>query len=120
MAKKRTRLPKALEKRIYQEAGSKCVFCPESDVVTLQVHHIDNDPANNAFENLLLVCATCHAKVTGGVMSLESVRLKKRQLSGLDKSAPKVLTSVEGIYFQRRQFMPRRLSPRDMRMRGAG
>ena len=118
MAKKRIRLPKALEKRIFQEAGSKCVFCPESDVVILEVHHIDGNPANNAFENLLLVCPTCHAKVGG--MSLESVRLKKRQLSRLDKSAPKALTSAEGIYIQRRQFMPRRLSPRDMRMRGAG
>ena len=117
MAKKRIRLPKRLEKRVYQEAGSKCVFCPEFEVEALQVHHIDDDPANNAFENLLLVCATCHTKITGGVMSPESVWLKKRQLSHPHKAAPKALTSVEGLGIQRPRFVPRRLSRRDMRMR---
>lgn len=78
--KVRTSLPKTLEKRVFQEAGSKCAFCPEAEVVSLQIHHIDGDPSNNAFENLILVCATCHAKITGGVISEEAVRQKKRQL----------------------------------------
>ena len=95
MANKRTRLSKVLEKRIYQEAGSKCAFCSEGNVTILEIHHIDFDRENNAFENLLLVCPTCHAKchakVIGGSISLDSVRLKKQQLSRADKSAPKAL-----------------------------
>lgn len=84
MAKKaRTRLSKTLEKRVFQEAGSKCAFCPETYIVSLQIHHIDGNPSNNAFENLILVCALCHTKITGGVISEEAVRLKKRQPANL-------------------------------------
>jgi hypothetical protein len=79
-AKARTRLSKTLEKRVFQEAGSKCVFCSETEVVSLQIHHIDGSPSNNSFENLILVCASCHAKITGGVISEEAVQLKKHQL----------------------------------------
>jgi 5-methylcytosine-specific restriction endonuclease McrA len=81
MAKKaRTRLSKTLEKRVFQEASSKCAFCPEAEVVSLQIHHIDGAPSNNAFENLILVCASCHTKITSSIISEEAVRLKKRQL----------------------------------------
>jgi 5-methylcytosine-specific restriction endonuclease McrA len=78
--KARTRLSKTLEKRVFQEASSRCALCPESEVVSLQIHHIDGDPSNNAFENLILVCASCHTKITAGIISEEAVRLRKRQL----------------------------------------
>jgi hypothetical protein len=26
----------------------------------LEIHHIDNDPSNSDFENLMVVCANCH------------------------------------------------------------
>jgi hypothetical protein len=116
MPKQRKRFPKTLEKRVFQEAGSKCAFCAEREVVALQIHHIDDDPANNVFDNLLLVCAACHAKITGGVISAEAVRLKKRQIVQPAKSTPKAITSAEGIRIGRPQFGQRRLSPRDMRM----
>jgi hypothetical protein len=115
MPKKRTKLPKTLEKRVFQEAGSKCAFCPESEVVALQIHHIDDDPSNNEFPNLILVCAACHAKITGGVLSVEEVRLRKQRFQKPD-GTPKPITSVEGIHIGRPEFVPRRLSPRDMRM----
>ena len=31
----------------------------------LQVHHIDEDPENNALENLIPLCASCHLKIEG-------------------------------------------------------
>ena len=31
----------------------------------LQVHHIDENPANNALENLIPLCASCHLKIEG-------------------------------------------------------
>ena len=85
--KKRTRISTTLEKRIYKEAGSKCVFCPEAEVASLQVHHIDEDPANNGFENLILVCANCHTKITRRILSEDDVRLKKRQIARPDKNS---------------------------------
>ncbi|MEQ1935830.1 MAG: HNH endonuclease signature motif containing protein, partial [Fimbriimonadaceae bacterium] len=77
---------RTLEKRLYQEAGSKCVFCPEAEVASLQIHHIDEDRANNNFDNLILVCANCHTKITRRVWSEADVRIKKRQVATLDKN----------------------------------
>jgi 5-methylcytosine-specific restriction endonuclease McrA len=77
---KRPKRPARTEKQVWQEAGSRCVFCPERDVSALQVHHIDSNPTNNAFENLILACATCHAKITAGVFSEAEVITRKREL----------------------------------------
>ncbi|MEY2520545.1 MAG: hypothetical protein QOF24_2304 [Verrucomicrobiota bacterium] len=76
----RPRRPARTDKLVWQEAGARCVFCPERDVAALQVHHIDSDRTNNAFDNLILVCATCHTKITAGVISESEVITRKRQL----------------------------------------
>ena len=60
-----------------------CGFCPEQEIASLQVHHIDSDPTNNILENLIIVCATCHTKITGGVISEADVRTKKREVEWL-------------------------------------
>jgi hypothetical protein len=78
MSKKRHTIPKPVEKRAYQETGSACAFCREREIASLEVHHIDGDPANNKLENLLVVCGTCHGKITGGVISLADVAFQKR------------------------------------------
>jgi hypothetical protein len=80
MPKKRLTLSKTTEKRAFQQAGSVCGFCPEHEIASLQVHHIDSDPSNNVLENLLVVCATCHTKITGGLISEADVRTKKREV----------------------------------------
>lgn len=80
MAKSRLSLSRTVEKRVFQEAGSACVFCPENDIASLQVHHIDGDPWNNVITNLLLVCANCHTKITRGLISEADVRTKKREV----------------------------------------
>jgi len=78
MTNKRPTIPKPVEKRAYQETGSACAFCREREIASLQLHHIDGDPANNKLENLLVVCGTCHGKITGGVISQADVVLQKR------------------------------------------
>lgn len=83
MPKKRIPLSKTTEKRAFQQAGSVCGFCPEQEIASLQVHHIDSDPTNNILENLIIVCATCHTKITGGVISEADVRTKKREVEWL-------------------------------------
>ncbi len=76
----RPKRPARVDKLVWQEANSQCGFCPERDVSALQVHHIDSDRTNNAVENLILVCASCHTKITAGVISTADVMWKKRQL----------------------------------------
>jgi hypothetical protein len=83
MTKKRIKLPRTLEKRVFQEANSKCGFCPEPEIASLQLHHIDSDPSNNVIENLFLVCASCHTKITAGIISEADVRTKKREIQWL-------------------------------------
>ena len=39
MGKTRTTVPKAAEKRAFQQAASHCGFCPETEVAALQIHH---------------------------------------------------------------------------------
>jgi hypothetical protein len=80
MPKKRVTIPKATEKRAYQQFTSRCGFCMEPEIASLQVHHIDSDPSDNSLENLFLVCGTCHGKITGGVLSETDVNLRKRQI----------------------------------------
>ena len=77
-------IPEKTKKKIFQEANSVCPFCNENDVTALEIHHIyeraqggDNEP-----ENLLLVCANCHSKITYGEISKSEVIRKKYMLMG--------------------------------------
>ena len=78
MAKKRKYIPKTTEKRVFQETGSTCAFCKESEITALEIHHIDSNPENNELENLIVVCSSCHSKITSGVISPADVDLQKR------------------------------------------
>ncbi|OFW01294.1 MAG: hypothetical protein A3H94_05895 [Acidobacteria bacterium RIFCSPLOWO2_02_FULL_60_20] len=102
--KTRPKLSKTLEKRVFQQAGSRCAFCSEAEIVALEIHHIDGDPANNVIENLLLVCASCHTKITSRVFSEIDVTFRKRQLQqGVPPklaSQPTVSVSITGSQFR--------------------
>ncbi|WP_120632626.1 HNH endonuclease signature motif containing protein [Ruegeria sp. EL01] len=71
----RKSLPKKLEKEIYQQFQSQCPFCGESDVNTLQVHHIVPHAQVQAHhvKNLLLTCANCHQKIENDVIAQREV-----------------------------------------------
>jgi hypothetical protein len=100
MPKKRVAISKTVEKRIFQEAQSRCVFCPESEVASLQIHHMDGDPSNNQASNLGLVCASCHTKITAAIISEADVRLRKRQLEWAPtKSGASVSVSINNSKF---------------------
>lgn len=70
------------KKLIFQEAGSQCSFCDEDDVSALEIHHIVavESEGSDGPENLILVCSSCHSKITHGVISSADVVLKKREL----------------------------------------
>lgn len=75
---KRRKYISAKTKAILQkEIKSKCPFCPSEDVEHFHVHHIDENPANNLVSNLLMLCPTCHSKVTKKDISYEKVILVK-------------------------------------------
>lgn len=80
--KKRTSIPKVakVKAELQSEINSECPFCESTDVGHFHIHHIDENPANNETENLILICPNCHAKVTKDNISQIEV-LKKKILS---------------------------------------
>jgi len=67
-----------LVKKVFQEAASCCSFCNEQDVAALEIHHIDENNNHNELKNLILVCSSCHSKITHGDTSQADVMLQKR------------------------------------------
>ena len=80
--------------------------------MVLQVHHIDENPANNALENLIPLCASCHLKIEGEARIHAPYREKQRELfedhtymsrmkemreSALAKYGSEVKPSVSGL-----------------------
>jgi hypothetical protein len=60
---------------LQKEIHSVCPFCANEDVDHFQTHHIDENPENGEFENLLMVCPTCHSKITKGDIPQSEVTL---------------------------------------------
>lgn len=83
MVKKRPKIPfeSKVRAELQKEINSKCPFCPSTDVGHFEIHHIDNNPANNDIKNLFLLCPTCHSKITKGDIAYERVVSKKIRLA---------------------------------------
>lgn len=75
---KRRSIPSQLQKRLYQECGSACSICGEADVQTLEIHHIEGDPSRHIEDQMLVLCASCHAKAERGGLSKEALYEAKR------------------------------------------
>jgi len=73
MAKQRKTPPAKTRAILQKQIGSQCPFCRDEDVDHFVVHHIDGDPAKNDIDNLLMLCPTCHSKVTKGDISPSEV-----------------------------------------------
>lgn len=61
-----------IARQVKADAGGRCVRCnrhhdPENGY-TLTVHHLDMNPANNAWWNLLPLCQRCHLSVQARVV----------------------------------------------------
>lgn len=67
--------------RLQREVNSKCPFCSSEETEYFEFHHIDEDRSNNDEPNILLVCPTCHSKITKGDITANEVRLVKSRLS---------------------------------------
>jgi hypothetical protein len=69
-----------LRLEIFQEAFATCPFCGLEKIGSLQVHHIDGNTLNNAVENLVAACGSCHEQITKGFKSEADVIMTKRML----------------------------------------
>ncbi|GAB4227830.1 MAG: hypothetical protein Kow00121_56610 [Elainellaceae cyanobacterium] len=81
MTKERKSIPKDVSRRLLIEAGFKCSV-PQCSVQwpTLQFHHIDENPANNCLENILLLCPTHHQMVTSKHIDRKTCEILKNLL----------------------------------------
>ena len=59
--KKRVPIGSKLRREIYERADNCCQHCGHS--FSLDIHHIDENPANNNKDNLILLCKNCHGQV---------------------------------------------------------
>jgi hypothetical protein len=78
---KRSALPQKLKMLLQQEIDSLCPFCGGGDVDHFQFHHINENPSNNDPDNILMVCPTCHSKITKGDIDKSEVVNKKKSVS---------------------------------------
>jgi hypothetical protein len=51
-----------LEDRLYGEANDSCANCGVRDRQNLSLHHIDDDPSNNVYDNQIVLCHNCHTR----------------------------------------------------------
>ena len=76
--KKRAYIKAEVKHRVSDECVGACAECRETASSKIQYHHIDEDPSNSTYENLLLLCAGCHTEFTSGVKSTSDAMLLKR------------------------------------------
>jgi len=62
--KRRKAIPAKTKSLLQKEINSSCPICPNDDVEHFHIHHIDENPLNNEFSNLLMLCPNCHSKIT--------------------------------------------------------
>lgn len=76
----RPAMPAQRRREVLVEAGHRCAI-PACKQIPVEVHHIDGDRTNHAFENLIALCPTCHARADRGEIDRPSLRIYKTNLS---------------------------------------
>jgi hypothetical protein len=71
-------------KKVLEVFEKKCRLCSSDKYFSLHIHHIDQDRNNNSFDNLMILCKSCHVAVHWQIRkgktplkSLEIVKQKK-------------------------------------------
>jgi hypothetical protein len=52
---------RSYRKKAIEHYGASCSICGFSNLLALDVHHIDEDRTNNELSNLRVLCCNCHA-----------------------------------------------------------
>ena len=78
------RTPSAkLKRQLFEEAGYRCAVPTCRGTSALQMEHIQpwSEVKEHDFENMIILCATCHARVTSKEISKDAIRAYKRNLA---------------------------------------
>ncbi|SRR6266404_9127125 len=79
---KRKGLTKSIERKVLLEAHGECPWCEKPVIpAEAEIHHIDGDRSNRAFENLVLTCRNHHGQIEAQLIPHWEVVLKKQLLS---------------------------------------
>ena len=80
--KKRIKIPRENKVRaeLQKEVNSKCPFCGNDEVGHFDIHHIDENPANNDMLNFLFLWKICQSKIHSKVITMDDVIKKKKEL----------------------------------------
>ena len=70
---------------LQKEIDSCCPFCGSHEVDTFEVHHMNDNPADDRLDNEIMVCPTCHSKITAGTIPRNDVYRKKYELVYVSK-----------------------------------
>lgn len=126
MAKKRTAIPGEIAARVLFEHDRTCAVCRQGGK-PVQIHHLDENPANHDLRNLAVLCFDCHreTQLRGGFdrkLDAEQIilyrndwlRQVQRQRAAEDPDAKTLLrsedreielaTSLAEIYRQNEQY----------------
>ncbi len=101
MKKERTPIVTDTKRQLLIECGYRCsVPNCATQWPTLQFHHIDENPSNNANGNVLMLCPTHHQMVTSGHIDKKSCELLKKSLTTFAKFdvAPHIATRNRLLY----------------------
>jgi hypothetical protein len=97
--KRRASIPREIRDRVLREYNHRCALCGTDRP---QIHHIDEDPANNKVENLLPLCPNHHLSDQHN----PTARIPARKLALLRRyKDPSVLSPQFDPIFRRMSFL---------------
>ena len=70
-----------LADRLYVETDDSCALCGLRGAQALTIHHIDDNAANDVYENTIVLCHNCHTRYhqSKGITE-EDIKARKRHL----------------------------------------
>lgn len=93
--KKRASISPKTKKYLQKEINSECPICANQEVGHFEIHHIDENPSNNKFENLLMLCPICHSKITKKEITKDEVIFIKNGISRISNKVEFINVFVE-------------------------
>lgn len=67
---------KEYRKMLLEQQNSVCFKCNSTDGRQLCLHHVDEDKANDSYENLIFVCRSCHIRLHSIPAMMEDMKMK--------------------------------------------
>jgi hypothetical protein len=80
----RVPIPTSVRREILIEASYRCAVPRCMTAIAIDVHHIDENPANNNPSNLIALCPTCHSAFHRKTYSVEAIQFWKLMLQQLN------------------------------------